>query len=108
MTGAARLVASRLSTDPPPRDGSRVRATDDARAAARTDGSDRRAKTNQSAGHPLISNPYPSHAVPHVTLRIPPSSRPVEKYPPFGSFPGEALVTIDAAPERVICARLMW
>jgi hypothetical protein len=27
---------------------------------------------------------------------------------PFGSFPGEALVTIDAAPERVICARLMW
>jgi hypothetical protein len=32
----------------------------------------------------------------------------VARYPPFGSFPGEALVTIDAAPERVICARLMW
>jgi hypothetical protein len=32
----------------------------------------------------------------------------VLQYLSFGSFPGEALVTIDAAPERVICARLMW
>jgi hypothetical protein len=52
-------------------------------------------------------DPYASDVVAYVTLRIRLSSRPVEKYPPFGTLPAYLPRTIDAAPNGAFCGAVV-
>jgi hypothetical protein len=54
----------------------------------------------------IFGVPYASDAVFYVTLRIRPSSRPVEKYPPIWSADRRWCNGLTCVPNWVICAQL--